>query len=854
MIGSTLTLASCLLSCASLFRGSVSVSNTTAPSVPRSVASETGVEKRIDNLIAQMTLDEKIDMVNGDGMSTHAVPRLGIPALRTTDGPMGVRWGAHTAFPASIALGASFDPNLIKEVGHALGRETRLAGRNTLLGPCINIVRTPMSGRNAETFGEDPHLNGRAAAAYVQGVQAEKVITTTKHFALNNQEKDRMTINVEVSPRAIREIYLPAFQAAVEAGSWGIMSAYNKVGGLYLSENGYFLNGILKSEWGFRGFVMSDWEATHSTEASALNGLDIEMPSKVYFGDPLREAVASQKIPMSVLDDKVRRILRALIQSGVMDDDPVVADSVTQARVEGAHKSLALRAAQESMVLLQNSQIEKIGRALPLDAKQIKRLALIGPSAAIARYSSGGSGHAVPASAVSPLAGFRHRLGSATQVDYAPGVRLPNDATPIPHDKLIAPHASLISPIVHGLRGEYFDNPNLEGSPRLVRIDPRIDFDWAANSPDESLPSDFFSVRWTGQILPRVSGKHRIVVGSDDGVRLYLNGKLVIDDWHSRAFAEHGVEVNVKAGLPLDVRLEYFEGMYDARVRLEWEEPEPRLNDAVQLAKKSDAAIVVVGWPYRIESEDIDRQSLTLPGDQERLIEAVAQVNPRTIVVLHSGGPVDVSRWKSKVAAIVDAWFFGEEGGNALADVILGNVNPSGKLPMTFPRHREDASDYPNYPGQNNHVDYKEGIFVGYRFFDHMQTEPEFPFGFGLSYTDFKIETPTINVESESHSKPHVQVTIPVRNTGKMAGAEVVQVYVHAVEPAVMRPPKELKGFKKVRLAAGEQTYVKLDLDARAFAYFDETTMSWKNPRGSFEILVGNSSRSVRSAGTVTLR
>jgi beta-glucosidase len=335
-----------------------------------------------------------------------------------------------------------------------------------------------------------------------------------------------------------------------------------------------------------------------------------------------------------------------------------------------------------------------------------------------------------------------------------------------------------------------------------------------------------------------------------------VNDKLVVDDWNSHSFTKHQVELDLKAETPVDIRVEYFDDSYDAKISFDWIEPAPDLNQAVELAKKSDAAVVVVGWPHRLEGEDTDRASLTLPGNQENLIEAVAAVNPRTIVVVQSGGPVVMGRWKNRVAAILQAWYFGERGGYALADILLGRANPSGKLPVTFPRARLQAADGLNYPGKDLRVEYQEGLLVGYRFFDQYQIEPEFPFGFGLSYTDFKFHTPTLKAINQDRNSPLVQVSVPVQNVGRMMGSEVVQVYVRPLNPIVFRPPKELKGFKKIQMTPGERHVVQFDLDARAFSHFDETAGSWVVPAGSFEILVGNSSASasLKSAGNVTLQ
>jgi beta-glucosidase len=697
-------------------------------------------EKRADDLLARMTPAEKARMLSGSGwMESTPNERLGIPAIKMADGPMGVRnWAGSsavtnaaatapvyaTAFPAAIGMASSWDVDLVQAEGRTIAQQTKALGRDMILAPTVNIARTPLWGRNFEGYGEDPYLAARMGVAYVRGVQGEGVIPSVKHFAANNEEFERHRIDEAIDLRTLQEIYFPAFRAAVqEAGAWAVMNAYNKVNGRWCAENPFLLTETLRKRWGFEGFVISDWGSTYSTAGTVNAGMDLEMPGgermRAWFARPevqaagngagwlteekVLAAVASGDVKQGTVDDSVRRILRVMFRAGLFDHPHVGGGEVETPE----HRALARRAATESMVLLKNE-----GRLLPLDPAEIRSLAVIGPAAAVARTGGGGSSLVRPKEAVTPLAGLQEAAGSRVDVRYALGVAMDGE-------------------------------------------DATVD---AAKARDE----------------------------------------------------------------------------------------------AVALAARSDAAVVVVGYSFRLESEGFDRASLDLPKGQDDLIEAVAAVNKRTVVVVAAGAPIAMTRWIERVPAALYAWYGGQEVGHAVGDLVFGLAVPSGKLPVTFPRRIEDSTAFGHYPGENLHVAYGEGIFVGYRGFDRDKKEPLFPFGHGISYTTYAYSDLTIGTPKVKAGAP-VEVSLKVRNTGPRAGAEVVQLYVHDVKSTLPRPEKELKGFGRVMLQPGESRTLSFTLEPSALAFFDPGKGDWTTEAGAFKVLVGASSRDIRLEGAFSV-
>lgn len=800
-------------------------------------------EPSIEATLARMTLAEKVSMLGGvNHMDTRSLPHLGIPSIKMTDGPLGLNLGQATSFPSGLSIGATFDPELAREFAIAIAEEARFKGRNMLLGPCVNINRNPFGGRNFESYGEDPYLMSRLAETYVEGIQSRGLMASVKHLAANDQEFERMTINANVPLRALFEIHLPAFEAAVNAGSWTVMSAYNRINGSYASENNFLQNTVLKDRFGFKGFVVSDWGATHSVVEAANGGLDLEMPSGLHFGDQLIAAVNGGAVSQYVIDDKVRRILRAMHGIGLMG--AVGPLPLPAPKGPGSHDELNLKIAQESLVLLKNEN-----KALPLQG--IQSIAVLGPNAMGAPISGGGSSQVVPYKRpVTPLAGFQARAKS-TMIRYARGIVTSDEAGPAIPEENLRPAKNTS---IRGLKAEYFPNMNLEGEPLVTRIDRNIDFRGDATLGPKLQTN--MSIRWTGFVEITKSALYRFTTLSDDGVRLYVNGQKVIDNWTDHGPTLDAADVPLKEGDLAELRLEFYQNSGGVTMSLGMEESrrEDALAEAVKAASTSEAAVIFAGLGNYLEGEGNDKETLDLPQGQVELIEAVAAVNPRTIVVLSGGNPLNFQPWLGKVQAVVHAWYAGQEGGAAMADLLLGNINPSGKLPITFLKRWEDSPAFGNYPGSNGQVNYEEGVFVGYRHFDAKSIEPEFPFGFGLSYTTFSVSDLKVKVVNSSAKTPRIEVSARVTNTGDREGSEVVQLYVGEKNPSLPRPPRELKGFQKVKLGSGESKAVSMVLEFADFAFFQESTMAWQVNAGEFGIFVGNSSRNLPLEAKVELR
>ncbi len=687
---------------------------------------DAALDARVEALLRQMTVEEKIALCHGDSkFTTAAIPRLGIERRWLSDGPHGVRedvgpdtWNpaGHTDdfatyMPVNLCLAATWDPALAREYGATIGQEARARGKHIMLGPGVNILRTPLNGRNFEYFGEDPFLAGRMAVGYIQGEQGEGVASCVKHFAGNEQETRRNAVDVRMDERTLREIYLPPFRAAVqEGGAMTVMAAYNRFRGAYCSENEELLNTILKGEWGFRGLVMSDWGGVHSTDGAVRHGLDLEMGSNGAYDDwflakPFRDGVRNGTYPVALLDDKARRNLRVILATQHAERG----GSLNTA----AHQATARRVAEAGIVLLKNDH-----STLPLKADAVRSIAVIGDNAVRLTARGGGSAGIKAFYEVTPLQGLLGRVGSSVDVTFSQGYRQP------------------------------------ERRPQGR--------------------ADVAGVRATATQAPPAA--------------------------------------------------------------------DPKLIDrAVRAAKAADVAIVVGGLYHGRGGDDegADRTDLRLPFGQDELIRRVSAANKRTVVVLLSGGPVEMEPWLAKVPAVVQAWYPGMEGGAALASILFGDVNPSGKLPYSSPKRLADSPAHAlgAYPGEATE-EYKEGLLVGYRWFDTKGVEPLFPFGYGLSYTTFTYANPRLEGDT---------VRVDVTNSGSRDGAEVVQLYVEPVAPRLPRPTKELKGFAKVALKAGETKTVAIPLDARAFAFYDPDRKAWLAEAGAYRLLVGPSSRDIRA-------
>ncbi len=693
-------------------------------------------DRKIDSLIALMRLEEKVAMLHGNSMFTSAgVERLGIPELKMADGPLGIREELHrdswaplgltddfaTFFPAGGGLSATWNPELAKMYGVAIAQEARARNKDVLLAPAINIIRTPLGGRNYEYFSEDPYLCKTITAPYVTGVQSQDVAVCVKHFAVNNQETNRGTVDVLMDERTLREIYLPAFKASIEAGAYTVMGAYNKFRGDYLCENDYMLNGILKGEWGFKGIVISDWAAVHSSVKSLKNGLDVEMGSPLpfdsfYLAKPLMDSIAAGKIEEKVIDEKVKRILRVMFAVKSIDPEGRAKGSINTEE----HKEIVYKIASESVVLLKNSE-----NILPVHASKIKSIAVIGDNAT-RKHAAGGFGAGVKTkNEISPLQGLKNKLPAGVAIHYA-----------------------------QGYKENYTDADNKNSFGRSIS--------------DEADP-----------------------------------------------------------GL---------------------------MAEAIAAARKSDVAIIFAGSNRTVESEAADRVNIDLPFGQRELIRKVKEANPNTIVVIIAGAPFDLKEVQKYASALVWSWFNGNEAGNALADVLLGNINPSGKLPWTLPKNLMDSPAHAtlSFPGAES-VTYKEGIFVGYRWFDAKNIEPLYPFGYGLSYTSFDfsdLKTDKQNyVQDES-----IQVSFSIKNTGITDGKEVAQLYVSQPGSTVEKADKELKAYKKVFVKSGATVNTTIGLPIKELAYYNDIKKEWTVEPGIYKIKIGKSSREIVSEISVEIK
>ena len=806
---------------------------------------KTPVEERVRDLLSKMTLEEKIDMLGGvEAFYIRPSERLGIPKIKMADGPLGVRnYGKATAFPAGIAFAASWNKDLTQRYGEAVGKEARSKGVHIMLSPGVNIYRAPMCGRNFEYYGEDPYLASRMVVAYINGVQSQGVVATVKHYAVNNQEYDRHTVSSDVDERTLREIYLPAFRAAVEEAHVGaVMNAYNLVNGVHCSQNEHLLKEVLKGDWKFDGLVMSDWSSTYDGVAAANGGLDLEMPSGTYMNrDTLLPAIKSGKLSVATIDDKVRRMLRVMFRFGFFDRDQL---DPSLPLYNPDSRLVALQAAREGIVLLKNK-----GDILPLDRNKIRSIAVIGPTAYPAVTGAGGSSQVQPFRSVSILDGIIAASGEQIKVLYSPGVS--NDVESLFRTAEFL-NPSQTGELVRGLKGEYFANRDLSGMPAATRIDRRIRFDWGESAPASGMPPDDFSIRWTGKIRVNSDGEYQFFVQGDDGFRLSVNGQTTIDEWRDQGATLKEAKLSLKAGTLADIKLEYYEHTGNAQISFGWSKAaSPKDAEAIKVAAQSDVAIVCVGFNATTEGEGFDR-SFALSREQEELIKEVARVNGKTIVVVTAGGNVAMSDWIDDIGGLLHTWYPGQEGGTALAEILFGDVNPSGKLPATFEKRWEDNATFNSYYAVDKKVGFKEGVLLGYRHFDAKNIEPQFPFGFGLSYTTFTYKNLTATPTSSAQD-PKVKVEFEVENSGKREGAEVAQVYVRELNPGVARPVKELKGFEKIWLKPGETKRVSLALDKNAFAYYDVGKKQWEVKPGKFEISVASSSKLMRFSQLVTL-
>lgn len=821
------------------------------------------IERRVDSLVAQLTLDEKLSMIAGvNGFDAPGVARLGIPQLGMSDSPFGVRaTGPSILYPGGINLAATWNAAIVRRVGSEIGRDARARGRHYLLGPGVNIYRGPLSGRNFEYYGEDPFLAARTAVAFVQGVQSQRVSATVKHFMGNNSEFARNTTDSRIDERTMREIYLPAFEAAVKDAQTGaIMGSYNLTNGEHMSRHRRLQVDVVKREWGFPGIIVSDWFATHDVVPALNGGQDIEMPGPIYFSPAnVKAALQRGDVTMATIDDKIRRLIRNAIRFGWMED-PGPDRSIPLFNVRGVEA--ALQAAREGMVLLENRY-----NTLPLDRATLRTVAVIGPNAFPAVVLGGGSATIPTYRTVSVLEAIADHLGSDRATLHARGIPGLGKAT-LNTEFVTAPGGvpGVVVEVYHG-------RTDPTGVPSSTRVDRHVNvgrvLDMAAQARDDialdpspvTLPEGPMAHRFTGFYEAKQSGVHDIVVQmggfNDNGYRLYVDGKLVTDRWRIAASMVEATSVPLDAG--------YHKVVLEQRTIAGWYSPFIRMavvpqaqwvdSAAVSLAARADAVVLSVGYDPTTEAENWDR-TFRLPPGQEQLIQRISAVNPRTIVVLNSGGAVDMNAWGDRVAAVVQAWYPGQEGNRALAEILTGATNPSGRLPFSWDRRWEENPSSPYYyPDSGSmQIHYREGIFTGYRGYERAKVAPRYPFGHGLSYTTFRYANATVSpAAGRTPADPRWTLSLDVTNTGARAGAAVVQVYVGQRSPPVPRPVKELKGYARQALEPGQTARVTVPLDLRSLAYYDVAGRQWRADAGTYDVLVGSSSADMMLRATITL-
>lgn len=796
------------------------------------------MERRVDAMISKLDLQQKIALLGGaDEMSIRNETSIGLPSLRMSDGPLGVRsWGFSTAYAAGISLAASWDTLLAHRVGEMLGQDARARGVSFLLGPGVNIYRAPMNGRNFEYFGEDPYLDAQIAVEYIRGVQSAGVIATVKHYAANNSEYDRHRENSVIGERALREIYLPAFEAAVKQAHVGaVMDSYNLINGEHATQNNFLNNQVLRKEWGFTGITMSDWGATYDGIAAANNGLDLEMGNAEFMtAKTLIPAIESGKVSAAVIDEKVRHILQTAMQFGLFERDQFDR-SIPLLNQEG--DSVALQSAEEGAVLLKNQH-----HLLPLNGRAIRSIAVIGPDAYPAVPGGGGSSEVSAFAPVSILTGLSETLArKGIKVYWNTGIKTLSS--------IFSETNWCLDPACteSGLeRSEYLQNGNVKIS---SGDDGRIDT-WQSAEGNDWNPG-YRLVEWDGYYLPKFSGLYRIVAAAvgEDSYTLFVDGKKILEvPPHQNGQAPKSVLLRLEAGKAARIKFLYWP-MTEEKTAGVGVIAEDQLLDpeAGRLARLADVAVVAAGFSPNTEGEGLDR-TYELPFGQEELIQAVADANPHTIVTLTSGGSVATSGWIDRIPALLQCWYAGQEAGTALAKILFGDVNPSGKLPISWERKIEDNPAYSHYyePEDGRDVDYAEGIFLGYRYYEKSNVKPLFPFGFGLSYTSFLFSHLTVTPAVVSQHEPiTVTVGFDVQNTGKRTGVEVAEVYVGNPSATVPRPIKELKGFSRATLRPGESRHVTVKLGRRSMAYWDISSHDWKVDPGKFIVYVGNSSESL---------
>ncbi|KAI0050040.1 glycoside hydrolase family 3 protein [Auriscalpium vulgare] len=833
----------------------------------------------VDDLVKQLKTDEKIALLSGPNWwNTAAIERVGIPSVRMSDGPNGVRGSSHflptpaQCLPCATLLAATFDEDLVREVGEFLAEETKIKSSVIILAPTCNIQRSPLGGRAFESFSEDPHLSGILAAAYVSGLQSKGVSATIKHFVANDQEHERTAADSVMSDRALREIYLYPFMLAQKiAQPWAYMTSYGRIGGVHVSENPDLLQGILREEWGFDGAIISDWHGTYST-AEALNaGLDLEMPGPPRWrtANLVYHTLSSQKLFPATIDARAANLLAFVQKLARRNPEVVYGDGEERSRDSPELRAFARRLAANGIVLLKNDSV------LPLTSGRVRRIAVIGPNARGRVISGGGSAALKPTYVVTPLEGIVNGAPKDVVVNYTVGCYA-HKYLPTLENELVTPNGKtgwLCTFYTHDEDG----NPD-KAIADFVMQDTRIKL-------NDFLPeglTETWTIKLTGRLTVQETGPFELGLTVAGRAKLWVDGKMTIDNWtkqtpgdffYGQGTIEEKAVLNLTAGKSVDVLVEYTNtDPPDGEESKDYSQPalmrgvrlggaakiDPKkaIEEAVKLASESDAVVIVGGLTPEWESEGFDRPSLSLPGLQDELISKVSKANMKTVVVLQVGSAVAMP-WVRSVAGVVQAWYQGNEVGNAIADVLFGAVNPSGRLPLTFPVRVEDIAAYPNLYSENGQIQYREDLFVGYKHYQARNIHPLFPFGHGLSYTSFELSDLEISEPSTVAGGADLRVTVSVKvtNTGAVRGSEVVQLYVAYPDVGVTTPALQLRGFAKARdLAPQEARQVTITLDRYAVSFWDAPRNTWRVAAGTYGVFVGPSSVDLPLEGKLDVR
>lgn len=817
----------------------------------------TDLEQKINDLIAKMTLEEKVSLCHaGSKFAVAGIGRLGIPELSMSDGPHGVRreierdsWDPvqtdedfATYLPTGTALAATWSPELGRLFGEVLGAEARNRGKDIILGPGINIIRHPLCGRNFEYFSEDPQQIALMVVPVIQGIQSQDVAACIKHYAANSQELNREAVDAQMDERTLREIYLPGFKAAVVEGQvLTVMGAYNRFRGRHCCHHEYLVNTILKGEWAFKGSYLSDWGGTHDTLEAARHGLDLEMGTpgsydEYFLGRPFREAIERGELDEALVDDKARRNLRVMFRTGMMGGHRKPGERNTY-----KHQQAALAIAREAIVLLKNDN-----QTLPLNPKELRKLVVIGDNAT-AKHALGGNSSAVKALyEVTPLEGLKNLLGDSVEILYFQGYPPPDT----PFEPIKAEYMGIADEGAgtHGWKGRYFTRREEQGNV-IKRADAEINFDWRTAAPFPEMQPGDYSVVWESALTPPQSGTYGFVLVGADHAGFVLDGQVLIQRWENGGPETVCKSIDLEGGRTYGVRVWLKPNHKDVRVQLGWVPPwfenrRENPEELIQAVKDADAVLFFGGQNHQYDVEGSDRRDMALHDGQNELLSQIVEINPKTVVVLVGGSPVEMP-WSDQVSAIVQMWYAGMEGGNAIAEVLTGLVNPSGKLPMTFPKALADSPAFALEDYAADVCRYSEGVFVGYRWFDSRSIAPLFPFGHGLSYTTFDLKN--LHVEK---SKETVHISVQVTNSGQRSGSEVVQIYAGQPECSVQRPVRELKAFAKAKLAPGETRRLDFILHQDSFAFWSEKKNGWIVEPGEYVIEAGVSSRDIRNTQT----